>query len=287
MQENMMSYEVGDISLTVISEGTIQASAATAFESVGEAAWKPLVEVDEAGYMTLGLNILHIAFEGHSILLDTGVGEPHPTRENFEQAFPSTPKTGLIPSLSTIGISPEQITLVVFSHAHSDHVMGATEEKEGMRVPTFPNAEYLLMRKDWEAASIKEKLGSVFDLHLRELHEQGHLTLVDGTKEIAPGLKMIPAPGESPGHAIVRMDSGGQTVFYVGDLFHHPAEVMRLDWVWPGRNQAQMLLSRETLVEEALSLDAVLITAHMRFPGMGKLRRGPDGLEWVVFEPEP
>ena len=46
--------------------------------------------------------------------------------------------------------------------------------------------------------------------------------------------------------------TNGQTVFYVGDLFHHPAEAMRLDWVWPGRDQAQTLLSREALVKEAI-----------------------------------
>ena len=78
----------------------------------------------------------------------------------------------------------------------------------------------------------------------------------------------------------------GKTAFYVGDLFHHTTEVIHLDWVWPGRDKAQMLASRQALVNEALETDAVLISAHMLFPGMGKLQQSHNGLDWVAIDPD-
>ena len=72
---------------------------------------------------------------------------------------------------------------------------------------------------------------------------------------------------------------------YLGDLFHHPAEVVHLDWVWPGRDQPRMLSSRRALVEAALASDALLLNPHMRFPGAGNLRHDSSTLEWVPVDP--
>ena len=286
MQDSIYPHQLGEIKLTVISEGTLKASASRAFEGIDEAEWKPLVETDAKGYMAVGLNIVHVALEGHSILLDTGIGEPHPTRTQVEESFPFTPSASLLPCLDAIGVSPDQVTAVIFSHTHSDHVMGSTVERNGRRVPAFPNARYLVMQEEWAAISPRMRPGSAVHLHLAILQEHNLLEPVEDGHEVAPGVRMVASPGESPGHANIRMESGGKTAFFLGDLFHHPSEVAHLDWVWPGRDRNRMIASRQALVDEALSTDAVLITAHMRFPGMGKLRRGADGLEWIPIEPE-
>ncbi|RMF90140.1 MAG: hypothetical protein D6736_07260, partial [Nitrospinota bacterium] len=170
---------------------------------------------------------------------------------------------------------------------HFDHIMGATMERQGRRVPTFPRARYLLLQEEWTGAPDREQPQSAFHLHLPVLQEHHCLELIPGEYEIAPGIRMIPAPGESPGHAIIRMESEEKTAFYLGDLFHHPAEVAHLDWTPRFRDRERLLASRKALVQEALGTDALLISAHMLFPGLGKLRQQQGGVEWVAMKPGP
>ena len=103
---------------------------------------------------------------------------------------------------------------------------------------------------------------------------------MDAEREVAPGVAMLPAPGESPGHCLVRVRSAGATFYFLGDLFHHPCEVAHLDWVSGGRDAAAMRASREALIAAALPADALLMTTHMPFPAFGRLRETPDGVRW-------
>jgi glyoxylase-like metal-dependent hydrolase (beta-lactamase superfamily II) len=284
MQDHIYTYQLGGIALTIISEGTLGGMPSRVFSGVDEAEWRPLVELDSEGRIPFGINIVHVAFDGHSILLDTGVGEPHPARAKLEQSWPYTPTAPLVTSLVSREIDPERVTMVIFSHAHSDHIMGATNARGGQRVPTFPNARYVMMHTEWMAAAKQAEPDSAFTVHMPILQDQHLLELIEDGQEVAPGIRVVPAPGESPGHAIVRMESRGKLAFYLGDLFHHTPEVTHLDWVFPGRDVAQSIASREALVAEALSTDAVLISAHMLFPGLGKLRWHDQTLEWVAIE---
>ena len=92
---------------------------------------------------------------------------------------------------------------------------------------------------------------------------------------------MLHAPGESPGHAIVRVASGEARFYFVGDLFHHPCEVEHLDWVSSGRDQAAMERSRRRLVAEAVPAGATLVFTHRPFPGWGRIVAQGDGYRWV------
>jgi glyoxylase-like metal-dependent hydrolase (beta-lactamase superfamily II) len=272
------------MALTIISEGILKGMASRVFRNLDEAEWRPLIETDRTGRFTLGMNIVHVAVGEHSILLDTGIGEPHPARARIEESWPITQSAHLVACLAFMGIQPEEITAVIFSHTHFDHVLGATVEREGQRVPTFPNARHFLLQMEWEESVSGKQPESMYDVHLpimQLLQGQNLLELVEGEYEVAPGVRIVPAPGESAGHAIVRLESMKELAFYAADLFHHPSEVTHLDWVYPGRDTAQMLASRQAMVDEAFAADAAIITSHMLFPGIGKLRRLAHSLEWV------
>lgn len=281
MPPSTYRYRLGDITLTIISEGTIKGLPSRMFDGVDEADWRPLVELDADGRIAMGLNSVHLTLAGHSILLDTGIGEPHPARAALEETWPITPTVPLVASLAACGIAPEQVTTVIFSHAHSDHIMGATHLHEGRRVPTFPRARHLMMEGEWRATAAQAEPESAAAVHMPVLQAHHLLKLVEGWYVVAPGIALVPAPGESPGHALVRIESRGQLAFYMGDLFHHPPEVSHPDWAFPGRDRAQIRATRCALVEEALTTDALLIGAHMPFPGLGKLRRAQQTVEWV------
>lgn len=95
-----------------------------------------------------------------------------------------------------------------------------------------------------------------------------------------PGVMMLHAPGETPGHSVARVESAGETFYFLGDLFHHPCEVAHTDWVARGRDAAQMRDSREWVIAEAFPRRAVLMTTHMLFPGWGRLEQTLAGARW-------
>ncbi len=278
MPDHIRQLKVGALDVHIISEGVIKVHTSQAFEGKDESLWRPHVETDADDRMDYGLNIVHVKTDTASVLIDTGIGEAHPTRTLTEERFPFLETTGLLNSLDALKISCLDITHVLTTHAHGDHFMGHTVLRGGERVPTYPNTEYFLMEADYNP-KMQDK-GSPFALHCPLLNASGHLVRLEGSMSITKGIRMIHSPGESPGHAIVEIESEGETLYSLGDLFHDPLEISHMDWVWQGRDQEKMLQSRGELVSLAQAKDATLLMAHFPFPGMGKLDRVRDQIVW-------
>lgn len=124
---------------------------------------------------------------------------------------------------------------------------------------------YFLGHADWEGNAERDRPGSLLARHLGPVADAGRLALVDTERAIVPGVTMLAAPGESPGHCIVRVASEGATCYFLSDLFHHPCEVKHCDWASSGRDAA-----------------ALLMTTHMPFPAFGRLRETAAGVSWVA-----
>jgi glyoxylase-like metal-dependent hydrolase (beta-lactamase superfamily II) len=112
------------------------------------------------------------------------------------------------------------------------------------------------------------------------LRQADLLELVSGRREIAPGITILPAPGETPGHQIVRVQSDGQTFYALGDLIHSEVEVEHPDWMVTWATAEPMLASRLRLLDDALAEHALLMAAHIG--SLGRLERdGAGQLTWA------
>ena len=244
-----------------------------------EPEWRrAMPEADANGEITLGLNVVHIRIDGASILVDPGFDAPVRPSPWDEAGLSRSP--GLEAGLQSIGVLPEQITHVLITHTHGDHYAGVTIERDGQRVARFPRARHLLGRHEWEGNPGLTRPDSELMIHLGTIERLGLLDLVEGDHEVVPGVTMIHAPGESPGHSIVRVRSGGESFYVLGDLFHHACEVERPDWVSAGRDQAAMRASRDRLFAEAAGSHAILVFTHERFPGWGRIVPAGAGYRW-------
>ncbi len=96
--------------------------------------------------------------------------------------------------------------------------------------------------------------------------------------QIAEGIDLLSAPGETPGHQIVRVRSAGETLYIVGDLFHHGIEVEYPGWMVGWADAETMLATRSWLLQDALADHALLTAAHIASPGL--IKRANDGLRW-------
>jgi len=113
---------------------------------------------------------------------------------------------------AALGIAPEGVTDVIFIHAHDDHFVGALYEADGALHPRFPHAWHLIGRADWDGNPRRENSDDDLAQRRGALAARGLLVPVDGEFAVAPGVTILPTPGESPGHQIVRVSSQGGDV---------------------------------------------------------------------------
>jgi glyoxylase-like metal-dependent hydrolase (beta-lactamase superfamily II) len=194
-----------------------------------------------------------------------------------------TPPPGIPAQLASLGVAPEDVSHVVITHAHWDHFAGTTASRDGQHVPTFPNARYYLGRADWEHPDTQEGLRELESLEGRTLgvlDRAGLLELVTGDRELAAGLSLVAAPGETAGHQLLRARSGDAALYCVGDLFHHAVEAEHPEWMVTWADAATMLATRRKVITQALAERALLVAAHIR--GVGRLEAASAGVRWVT-----
>jgi glyoxylase-like metal-dependent hydrolase (beta-lactamase superfamily II) len=274
--EYITSRRIGEATITLINDGMLRWN--PQLIAPEDEVRRAIPEAEADGTISLGLFVAHIKLGAASILIDTGHDDPSPEFAHQHPEFTTSP--GVQAGLASIGVSPEEITHVLFTHPHGDHILAATVECDGERVPRYPNARYLIGRRDWEGSPAREHPDSPQSIHFGTLDRLGLLDLTEGEYEVAPGIVMSAAPGESPGHSIVRVDSAGARSYFLGDLFHHPCEVAHLDWVSPGRNREMMQESRKKLIADALATNATLAFSHGQFPPWGRIVRADGGQRW-------
>ncbi len=281
--DTVWTRHFGAAHISVIREATGWWPIERALIEVPEAVWRPEIPVNEQNQLRVNFNLGHIALPGASILVDTGFGEYDPTDPTrpLVSVAGMTLDAKLEHSLATLGVRPTDVTHVLITHMHGDHILGATRTLNGRRVPAFPNARYYVMAAEWASAPAFHQNAEAIEAQKAALIAANAVELLPSEREIVPGVHFIPAPGESPGHAIVRVISGGDVVYYLGDLFHYPAEFRHLDWTPLYRDRAALLGSRQKLLPQALVENAWLIPAHHHFPAIGKVARSDGGYQWV------
>jgi glyoxylase-like metal-dependent hydrolase (beta-lactamase superfamily II) len=267
---------IGEARITVISEGMLPWAPRL---QAPEAEWRAAVpHADADGVVPLGLNLVLIHLGDAAILVDPGFEDPSDSPAETWPGLVRSP--GLHAALQAMKVKPEQITHVLITHTHSDHYAGVTVERKGERVPRYPNARYLVGRADWEQNPQRAKPDSTLAIQLGTLAGMNVLELVDNSHEVVPGVTMLAAPGESPGHCVVHVRSGSEVFYYLGDLFHLGCEVAHPDWLSAGRDPEAMLASRLRVMADAAAARATVVFAHEPFPGWGQIVAVDPGYRW-------
>lgn len=276
----VQSRRFGEATVTVIADGS--SLWPQNFAVPPEELRAAIPELDAQGRLPIGFHSIHIAIGDASILVDAGFDDPDSAwGRKFATMWEQTRRTpGVEAGLASINVRPEEITHVITTHAHFDHYVGLTIEHDGGYVPRFPNARHLLGRADRIESRYGHPPDAEFVSRIETIERRGLLDLVDGDREIVPGVTMLHAPGESPGHSVVHVASRGAHFYALGDLLHHPCEVAHLDWVLVNRDQAAMRASRDRLLASAVPQGATLVFSHALFPPWGRIVPDGDGFRW-------
>jgi glyoxylase-like metal-dependent hydrolase (beta-lactamase superfamily II) len=209
--------KLGDFTISTVSGGRFRPDGGTMFGVVPKVMWSKLIEADEYNCIAQATNCVLVQTGRQNVLIDTGYGSK--LRDKERLLLRADPGDPIVDSLVAKGLSPENIDLVILSHLHFDHAGGGIRLADGKLVTTFPRAEYVVQRLEWEVAMAGySELRAAYPMeNIAPLENSGQLKLVDGDVEIVPGISARITGGHTNGQQALFIESGGETAVYLAD----------------------------------------------------------------------
>jgi len=274
---------LGDVELTIISDGRWWQDAGAHFGLVPRVLWEPIVALDDQHRVPMALNCLLIRSSGKTILVDTGLGTKLSDKERDRFGLESS--HGLVGNLRDVGVAPEQVDIVINTHLHSDHCGGNTTlDSNGRPRPTFPRAEYWIQRLEWADARYPNErtVRTYLPENLLPL-EEGQLTLLRGDTPVTDEVRCLVTRGHTRAHQSVIIRSQGQTAIYLGDLAPWKENMEKLAWT-PAVDELPLetMETKRSIRRWALEENVLLLFEHDPRITAGYLRQSGE-----TFHVEP
>jgi glyoxylase-like metal-dependent hydrolase (beta-lactamase superfamily II) len=225
--------QIGDLRIHRINESDYWVDPGGAFGLVPRALWSRDFPVTADHLVKMSSNCLLVQTGDQNVLIDCGYG--HKVTEKQRRILRlSRPDGTLADGLQQLGLTVEDIDLVINTHLHADHVSGNTRYNEaGEVVAVFPNAEYVVPRREYvDASQPNERTRATYLVeNFEPLVKTGPMRLLEGDGELAPGVHGVATPGHTPGHMSIVFESQGQYGIQVCDMATYAVHFERLGWM--------------------------------------------------------
>ncbi|MGY6248781.1 MBL fold metallo-hydrolase [Bosea thiooxidans] len=275
-------YKIGDITLTAIHDGfgrrPLEGFVRNAeLADVKKAMAEAFLPQDA---LSITFTTLAIQQGGKLTLIDTGNGDS------------GAPTSGTwMANFKAAGFDPKDVSSVVFSHFHGDHINGF-RLKDGSAV--FPNAEVMVPAAEWafwmddaRMNAAPEGMKGAF-AGVRRVFGPGakDVKQFEPGKEILPGLTPIAAPGHTPGHTVFALASGKDRMMIMSDTTNHPALFVRNpDWSAVfDMDGPQAAATRRRLLDMVSAERMQVAFYHAPFPAVGFIAKDGNGFEMVPVQ---
>jgi glyoxylase-like metal-dependent hydrolase (beta-lactamase superfamily II) len=275
-------FKLGKFNLISISDGALTVPAAVfAGNATPEELKTALRQNFQGETLTADCNVLLVDTGTKKILIDTGSGN-----------FNGDTAGKLIANLQQVQIKPTDITDVILTHAHSDHV-GGLNNPSGLN---FPKARYYINKTEWDfwtgksvdlpnfkgPADMKKQAIELAQKQLKLIRDR--VTMIQPNQEFLPGITAIPAYGHTPGHIAVRIASGNDVLIHTADIVHisfinlwNPSWTPIFD-----ADQEMAAKTRQEILAKVAGDRTLMFAYHFPYPGIGNIRdrAGGTGFDW-------
>lgn len=256
---------LGDIRIEPVLDGWGRFPPTKSFRGTTDAQWAQHRDLlDDDGMLHFAMGGFLVRSTDRTVLVDLGLGP---------RTFLGITGGAFLADLRRLGVAPGEVTDVVFTHLHLDHVGWAASDGR----PTFPSATYRCAQADLEHFTVDhrgeeaELLGPVVD----------HLSTWDGDETVLPGLDLLAAPGHTPGSTVVVASSGQERAVLLGDVVHCPVELVDDEWDSLFDVDPRLAARTRRALSAELEGSGALVSAG-HFPGLrfGRLLAGQGRRLW-------
>jgi len=262
-------YKVGSLEVTAVYDGI--------WRKPHDPAFIKDVSVDDtkaalakAGltteFMPIPLTVVVLKMNGRTIMMDAGSGVGQ-WQANA---------THLPANMKAAGIDYKAIDTIMISHFHPDHVWGLMEK--GTNNPVFPNAELIVNAAEynwWTDPSRLAKLPEGRKPAGKRIAENfpkwKNWRLVDDGTEVVPGIRLMAAPGHTPGHSVYHVDAGSEQFLVSADTMYVPA-LLAPHPEWQGaydQDGPMAIATRHKIIDQVIADNVRICGSHFPFPGTG------------------
>lgn len=261
--DGVKTFKVGEATIWAIADSISERDLSVFPTDTPDIAQKYVPE----GKTPTAIMVFLIKFGDHLILVDTGLGGP---------------ASYMLPGLEQAGFAPEDVTAVLLTHYHGDHIGGLLNDDDKV----FPNAKIYSSQKeqvywlDYDTMLANPARRGNFELARKvfEVYAEDN-KVFDFNKNVLPGIKALDAGGHTPGQAVFLLESNGEKLLLWADLTHAAA----LQFPRPGINASydmnpeQAAQARLRYMEMAAADNLIIAGAHLPFPGVGRVLKNADG----------
>lgn len=278
-QPSFWRMRLGGLMVTVVSDGTAVRDATTLVNNLAAGEVERLAAISHRGTsMELSINAFVVDSGTNVVLIDTGAGDLF------------KPEAGLlVQSLRAAGYDPDRVSAVILTHIHADHSGGLL--LDGKRV--FKNALVYVPERDFdffldpeEGRRAPDRIKHVFaqaEKCLKPYIDAGDVRKFGWNVDVVPFIHSFAAPGHTPGHTHLHIESRGEKLVVLGDTVHvaevqfpEPGATVTYD-VRPEEAAAQ----RRQAFQSASDIGYWVAFDHVSFPGIGHIRRDGLGFSWI------
>jgi glyoxylase-like metal-dependent hydrolase (beta-lactamase superfamily II) len=267
--KGVYKYKVGSVEVTALYDGIWKKPHDPAFiknASVDDTKAALAKAGMTTEYMPIPLTVIVLKVGDKLIMVDSGsgVGQWQPTAVDLPG------------NMKAAGIDPAKISTILISHFHPDHIFGLMEK--GTNAPIYPNTELVVNATEykwWTEPGRVEKLPEArkpLGTRIQNVFPTWkNFKLVEGEKEVAPGIRLVNAPGHTPGHSAFLVASGSQQLMISNDTAYVPA-LLAPHPEWMGAYDQDGPLAVETrrkLMDRIIADKIAVCGAHFPFPCAG------------------
>ncbi len=281
--ETHHKIQVGDISVTMVSDGYFPASAdifpdvdgdrlSSALDAAGITSTAE--DIPPGGYAS-SVNTFIIEIGGKVYLIDAGGAGMAPSLGKLTE------------NMAAAGYRPEQVESLIATHLHPDHIGGAAVDGK----PVFPNAEFVVAAADhgfWTNQDIingaPEDAKPFFMMANAAVDAYAdRLRLIGDNEDVCPGVTSVALPGHTPGHTGFMISSGNETLLIWADIVHQedlqfddPSVTLIFDV-----DPEQAVKTREKVFDQVAADRQLIAGSHLRIPAVGQVEKSGSGYRFI------